>query len=73
MLNHNSVDAVPMADADHVSERQNPAEIETEISLGGGPAFQDLVSEARCRAHRLYAKGTRSQRKITQPTKSAYA
>jgi hypothetical protein len=31
MLNH-SVDAVPMADADHVSEKQNPAEVPTEIN-----------------------------------------
>ena len=42
MLNHNSVDAVPMADADHVSERQHPAETETDISPEEVQLFKTL-------------------------------
>ncbi|MGC1870173.1 MAG: hypothetical protein WA700_04375 [Acidobacteriaceae bacterium] len=42
MLNHNSVDAVPMADADHVSERQNPAEVQTEINPEEVQLFRTL-------------------------------
>ncbi len=42
MLNHNSVDADPMADADHVSERQNPAEVQTEITLDEVQLFRTL-------------------------------
>lgn len=42
MLNHNSVDADPMADADRVSERQNPAEVQTEITPDEVQLFRTL-------------------------------
>ena len=42
MLNHNSVEANPMADADHISERQNPAEVRTEIHADEVQLFRTL-------------------------------
>jgi hypothetical protein len=42
MLNHNSVDADPMFDADHVSERQIPDEARTEINPDEVQLFQTL-------------------------------
>jgi hypothetical protein len=42
MLTHHSVEANPMADADHISERQNSAEIQTEIHPDEVQLFQTL-------------------------------
>ena len=41
-MNLRSVDAVPMADADHVSKRQNPAEAQPEISSEEAQLFRTL-------------------------------
>jgi hypothetical protein len=42
MLNYNSVAANPMADADHVSERQNPAETQADMNPEELQLFQTL-------------------------------
>jgi hypothetical protein len=42
MLNHHSVEANAMSDADHISERQNSAEIQTEIHPDEVQLFQTL-------------------------------
>ncbi|HZC44019.1 MAG TPA: hypothetical protein VE195_07580 [Acidobacteriaceae bacterium] len=42
MLDHNSVEANPMADADRVSERQHPAEAQTQIDSNEVKLFQTL-------------------------------
>lgn len=42
MLNRNSVDADSLADADHVSERQNPAEVRAKIDPHEAQLFQVL-------------------------------
>ena len=42
MLNHHSVEANPMADADHISETENSAEIQTEIHPDEVQLFRTL-------------------------------